>query len=52
MEGKPELSNSFDEMQIDQAYKEPLLRSTAVLQTGTIVIVKGKTIISPNRKSI
>jgi catalase len=52
MEGKPELSNSFDEMQIDQAYKEPLLRSIAVLQTGTIVIVKGKTIISPNRKSI
>jgi catalase len=34
--------NSFDEMQIDQAYKEPLLRSIAVLQTGTIVIVKGK----------
>jgi catalase len=28
-------------MQIDQAYKEPL-RSIAVLQTGTIVIVKGK----------
>jgi catalase len=41
--------NSFDEMQIDQAYKEPL-RSIAVLQTGTIVIVKGKTIISPNRE--
>jgi catalase len=30
--------NSFDEMQIDQAYKEPLLRSIAVLQTGTIVM--------------
>jgi catalase len=25
-------------MQIDQAYKEPLLRSIAVLQTGTIVM--------------
>jgi hypothetical protein len=53
MEGNPNyFPNSFDEMQIDQAYKEPLLRSIAVLQTGTIVIVKGKRSFLPTGKSI
>jgi catalase len=51
MEGNPNFPNSFDEMQIDQAYKEPLLRSIAVLQTGTINC-EGKTIILPTGKSI
>jgi catalase len=34
--------NSFDDIQIDQAYKEPLLRSIAVMLTGTIETVKGE----------
>jgi catalase len=43
--------NSFDEMQIDQAYKEPS-EVNSRLQTGTIVIVKGKRSFLPTGKSI
>jgi hypothetical protein len=42
MEGNPNyFPNSFDEMQIDQAYKDPF-EVNSRFATGTIVIVKGK----------
>lgn len=42
--------NSFDEMEIDQKYKEPQYRWAVILQVGMTEIAKGRMTIIPSQE--